>query len=82
MNYSTVKDLIYLNAQPVGPAAPYKRLGYPTEVLNNINTDSYHGSMCYAAENIKLHHAWKRNCLFEYAMRYTARMGELLCTPV
>ena len=37
--------------------------------------------MCYAAENIKLHHAWKRNCLFEYAMIYTARMGELLCTP-
>lgn len=46
MDYSTVKDLIYLNDQPVGPAAPYKRLGYPTEVLNNINTDSYHGSMC------------------------------------
>lgn len=38
--------------------------------------DSHCGSICFAAENTKFHHSWKRHYVLEFAMGCPTGMGE------
>lgn len=51
------------------------------EITGNSHCPNPHHKLtCYAAENTKPHHAWKRSYVSEFTMGHPIRMGELLGT--